>query len=373
MLLFTVIRFFLTVVLPETNSYEAGRYMTSVRWNSATGVETVNSGDTVAIDLLQPNGLAYSNASNSYTITGVTFNQNIGNTTFANGTQNQNFYIRVPNVTPGLWILRLATDTYYSCGLVNITVPSVEVFQSAAGTVVSSTDVGTFTPGQSTFFEMTYPAMTGLLVRLTGQIATPITASIGRLSNTLPNQLPGYGTNPGPVYDTVSTSVATTDGSTVSVGTCADGMATNSITYLVGVYVDAGATSYQVEFNANNQVRLNVPDGNRSITYSHQDYLYFYTQAASGLDGNVRIHLTVPTTQVPLPTEFSGATNCAFSTGTFSSQTTVMGNTICLDIPKTQGTKYIKVSAMSSSGYTIGKEFVCFRFTNTLTSSFAVV
>jgi len=329
--------------------------MTTVRW-SAGITETVNSGDTVAIDLLQPNGLNYTT---SYTITGVTFNQNIGNTTYQNGTgQNQNFYIRIPNVSPGMWILRLATTTFYSCALVNVTAPSVPVIQSAAGTVVSSSDIGTFTPGQSTFFQMTYPAMTGLLVRLTGLASAPITASIGLLSNTQPNQLPGYGTNPGPVSDTVSTSVALADGNphTVSVGTCADGMATNAITYLVGIYVDPSASSYQVEFNANNQVRLNVPDGNRSITYSHEDYLYFYTQAASGLDGNVRIHLTVPTTQTALPTEFSGATNCAFSTGTFSSVTTIYGNTICLDVPKTQGTKYIKVSAMSDSGYIIGAQ-----------------
>lgn len=349
---------FIIYFLYSSHSFEKTRYVNTVKWQANTGTETINNGDTVAIDLMQPDGLTFNNATNYYSITGATFNQNLGNTTYQNGTQAQNFYIRLPDVSAGLWLIRLATDNYYSCALINITETQTPVYQVGPGSTIDSTDpTYSFTPGQSTFFQVTYPAMTGLLARATGPVSTPITVSIGMLSNTDPNQLPGAGTNPGPVYDTVTTAIAPSPTSTVSVGTCANGMANNAITYVVGVAVDAGITteSYSVEFNANNQVRLNVPDANRSITYTHENYLYFYTEAASGLDGDIRIHLTVPSTADQLPTEFSGATNCQFSAGTFSSVTTSAGNTICLDVPKTQGVKYIKVSAMTSN-YLIGAQ-----------------
>jgi len=312
----------------------------------------------VAIDLLDPSGVTYNNVSATFTITGQGFNTNIGNTTYQNGS-NTNFYILLPDVNPGMYLLRLATQNFYSCALINISAQTVPYYTGvAAGESIDDTSgVYVYTPGQSTYFTPTFPATTGLLLEIQAPVTPGVSAYVSYL---------GYDHNPDPTIlpsitnaqTLLSSSDATADDSPVYVGACANGMDTQAITYTIAVALDPGyslSNPFSVTLETNNLVRLNVPDGNRTISFAHEDYLYFYTQASSGIDGNVCILLTVPTVQSALPTEFIGANDCSFTTGEFSSKTTLYSNTICLDLPTTTNTKYIRVS-QQSTGYTIGAQ-----------------
>jgi len=329
-------------------TFPSGRYLYPFTIQAGTG-ENAQNGNTVAIDLLYPVNLTSPQNNSIYTIKGTTFYLNVINVTYGN-----NFYVLLPQIQQGFYLLRIESQNYYSCNLIYVNESTSEITLTGAGSIIQSTDPGyNFTAGQDNYLSVTENAGYLLITRLTGPIATPITAYVGYLQQNNPNLLP----NSGSYYSVVSTAGALLDNTPIAVGICVDGMDQNPETYFVDVIPTPGigATPWNIELYSSSQNRLNVPDGTRSITYAHLDYLYFYTQASSGVDGSVRIVLQVGSTSTALPTTFQGASNCEFTAGLLTSKSTTDPTTLCIDLPVSTNTKYIMVSAMPS-GYTIGAQ-----------------
>jgi len=334
---------------------EASYYLeNSIKWQT-DGVNA-NNNDDVDLDLLVATG--WDGAGH---ITGVTLgsveplytNLDFGDGNVANNANG--LWVRVPEGKSGWYVIRFKYNGFFSCVLLNVSTPANPLRSSATA---SNSDlnvvVGTDLYYQAPMMPNNYVVRASLM----GPIVTPISMYVSYLPRTI-TSAPNIMAGPGQSVATLTTASALAADQAIYTGVCADGLTANvnanrQITYRFTVSLpadlDTGAT-WEARLEQFTQGILTVGAGEQSIQFPHGDYLYFITAAKSSeADGAVRIVLTVPT-GAALPTEFSGASNCAFSTNTFTSKAGGE-NQLCLDVPTTVGTKYVKVSAMTSS-YTL--------------------